>query len=113
MVDDDNLTNNCGIVLVTVGSESEAQKIANLLVAEKLVACVNFFPVTSVYRWQEEVCCDAEWQLIMKTDLKIFPQLENRIRELHSYEVAEIIALPIVNISPPYLHWMQNNLRSS
>jgi periplasmic divalent cation tolerance protein len=49
----------------------------------------------------------------MKTDLKIFPQLENRIRELHSYEVAEIIALPIVNISPPYLDWMQNNLRSS
>ena len=111
MVDDEKRTNNSGIVLVTAGSEQEAQKIANLLVAEKLVACVNFFPLTSVYRWQEKVCCEAEWQLIMKTDLRIFSRLETRIRELHSYEVPEIIALPTVNISQPYLNWIQNNIR--
>ena len=113
MVDDYNLNNNYGIVLTTVGNEKEAKNIASVLVEEKLVACVNFFPLTSVYRWQEKVCCDAEWQLIMKTDLSIFSRLENRIRELHSYEVAEIIALPMVNISQPYLKWMQNNICSS
>ena len=113
MVEDENLTNKYGIVFVTAGSELEAKKIASLLVEEKLVACVNFFPLTSVYRWQEKVCCDAEWQLIMKTDLTLFSRLETRIRELHSYEVAEIIALPLVNISQPYLNWMQNNIHLS
>lgn len=110
MVEDENLANNYGIIFVTVGNETEAQNIAKSLVEEKLVACVNLFPLTSIYRWQEEICCDAEWQLIMKTDLSLFSSLEHRIRELHSYEVPEIIALPLVNISQPYLNWMQNNL---
>ena len=87
---------NYGIVLVTVSSLEEAKSIATVLVEEKLVACVNFFPITSVYRWPGEICHDQEWQLILKTDLAIFSHLEAKIRQLHSYEVAEIIALPLV-----------------
>ncbi|BAQ65272.1 divalent-cation tolerance protein CutA [Geminocystis sp. NIES-3709] len=99
-----------GVVLVTVNNQKEAESIAKTLVEESLAACVNFMPITSVYRWQGEVCCDSEWQLIIKTDLKLFPRLENRIRELHSYDVPEMIALPIIKGSQPYLDWVQQNV---
>lgn len=95
-----------GVVLVTAGSEAEAGAIAQTLVAEKLAACVNIFPVQSTYRWQGEVQRDAEWQLFIKTDLQRFAELESRIRALHSYDVPEIIALPIQAGSAPYMAWL-------
>lgn len=104
-----NLT-GLGVVLVTTSSETEAKKIASTLVELNLAACVNFWQVTSIYRWQGEVNSDNEWQLIIKTDLSNFAQLEAKITELHSYEVPEIIALPIIQGSQLYLSWLQNNV---
>ncbi|HIK29747.1 MAG TPA: divalent-cation tolerance protein CutA [Oscillatoriales cyanobacterium M59_W2019_021] len=95
-----------GIVLVTAGSPEEAEAIARTLVEHRLTACVTLLPVRSVYSWQGEVHADEEWQLIAKTELAQFPSLEAKIRELHSYEVPEIIALPIVAGSQPYLNWI-------
>lgn len=95
-----------GVVLVTASSQDEALRLADYLVEASLAACVNFFPMQSVYRWQGQLHHDSEWQLVIKTRLEHLPQIETCLRELHSYEVPEIIALPIVNGSGAYLEWL-------
>lgn len=101
-----------GVVLVTAASQQEGKAIASALVKEKLAACVNLLPVHSVYTWQGEVQSEPEWQLLIKTDLTQFDRLEARISELHSYEVPEIIALPIVAGFSPYLNWIGESTKS-
>ncbi|WP_088892766.1 divalent-cation tolerance protein CutA [Leptolyngbya ohadii] len=101
-----NYGTHYGIVLVTAGSETEAETIAAQLVEAHLAACVNLIPIRSIYTWKGEVHRDPEWQLVIKTDLRQFDRLEAKIRELHSYEVPEIVALPIVRGSEPYLNWI-------
>jgi periplasmic divalent cation tolerance protein len=98
------------VVMVTVGSGEEALTIARMLVEEKLVACVNMVPgIHSIYRWKGEVCDEEEQLLIMKTRSGLFAGLQNRIRELHSYEVPEIISFPIAEGLPDYLNWVMEN----
>jgi len=94
------------VVLVTASSRLEAEKIAQALVEEKLAACVSFMPIHSIYTWKSELCQEDEWQLMIKTDLRQFEQLETKIKQLHSYEVPEIIALPIIKGSADYLNWI-------
>lgn len=93
-------------VLVTVPNGTIAETIAHALLEAKLAACVSLFPVTSIYTWQGEVQQEGELQLLIKTDLARFSELEAMVRSLHPYEVPEIIALPIVAGSPPYLQWI-------
>ncbi|GLI36402.1 divalent-cation tolerance protein CutA [Desulforhabdus amnigena] len=101
------------VIFVTVGNENEASKIAQVLVEERWVACVNIVPrIRSVYRWKGEVCSDEEFLLVMKTRSSLFTALQNRILELHSYEVPEIIAVPLTQGLPDYLHWVEENTRS-
>ncbi|NJN86050.1 MAG: divalent-cation tolerance protein CutA [Leptolyngbyaceae cyanobacterium SL_7_1] len=95
-----------GIVLVTASSQTEAEAIAHTLVDEMLAACVSLLPIQSVYSWQGEVHHDQEWQLLIKTDLNQFEGLEARIQAIHSYDVPEIIALPILMGSHPYFQWI-------
>ena len=64
-------------------------------------------PVRSIYSWNGDINSDNEWQLVIKTDLDRFAQLEARVRQLHSYEVPAIIAVPIVAGSTPYLNWIE------
>ncbi|MBE9141817.1 divalent-cation tolerance protein CutA [Planktothrix mougeotii] len=94
------------VVLVTASSRLEAEKIAQALVEKKLAACVSLMPIHSIYTWKSEVCQEDEWQLIIKTDIRQFEQLETQIKQLHSYEVPEIIALPIIKGSADYLNWI-------
>ena len=101
-----------GVVLVTVASLAQGQAIAAELIQAKLAACVNLFPIESIYFWQGEIQQDREYQLVIKTDLSKFAELEAQVKALHSYEVPEIIALPIVEGSQPYLNWLETNLRS-
>ena len=103
---------NYGVVLVTAESLEQAKAIAQSLIEQKLAACINMFPVDSWYLWQQEVNCDREYQLIIKTDLAKFDELARHIKTLHTYEVPEIIALPIVTGSKPYLDWLGTNLNS-
>jgi periplasmic divalent cation tolerance protein len=101
-----------GVVLVTASSQKEAEAIATALVETKLAACVSILPIHSIYTWKGEIHKDQEWQLLIKTDLGIFSVLEAKIREeLHSYEVPEIIALPIIAGSHPYLEWISEQLK--
>jgi periplasmic divalent cation tolerance protein len=96
-----------GLIFVTAETETEAQKLADMLIRSRLAACVSVMPIQSIYRWQGKVHHDAEYQLLIKADLVNFDQLASKIRALHSYEVPEIIAIPIVKGDQDYLAWMQ------
>lgn len=101
------------IVYVTAGSAEEAEKLAQALVEEKLAACVNRIrSVRSIYRWQGKVEQSDEELLIIKTRKEHFSTLEKRVRELHSYSVPEVIALPVVAGSAGYLSWLRNQVAS-
>ena len=98
------------IVLVTC-TEKEAAGLAQTLVQEGLVACVNIVPsVTSVYKWKGEVVKDQENLLVMKTLDSFYDRLEARIKELHSYEVPEVLAISVKDGSSAYLDWLSGSL---
>jgi periplasmic divalent cation tolerance protein len=97
------------IVLVTAGSEAEAETIAKMLVEERLAACVNLVsPIRSIYRWEGTVTDDREWLLLLKTRAEHFAAVAARIKALHSYQVPEVIALPILTGSEAYLQWLHD-----
>jgi periplasmic divalent cation tolerance protein len=99
------------IVYVTAASSEEAERLAQTLVGEKLAACVNRIKsVRSVYRWQGQVEQSDEELLIIKTRKELFNPLEKRVRELHSYSVPEIIAVPVIAGSAGYLSWLQDQV---
>ncbi|MEO0987792.1 MAG: divalent-cation tolerance protein CutA [Cyanobacteria bacterium J06639_14] len=100
-----------GVVLVTVDTQETAQAIAEVLVRDRLAACVNLFPVQSIYTWKDTIQHDSEWQMVIKTAGTHFASLEAKIQEIHPYEVPEIITLPIIQGSSTYLHWMSEQVR--
>lgn len=96
------------VVFVTAGSKKEAQAIASALVKERLAACATAIGVVeSIYQWQGKVARSRERMLIIKTTASRYAALEQRIKTLHSYDVPEIIALPIVKGSESYLKWIR------
>lgn len=100
------------IVLSTVGSEEEARKIAHNLVEQQLAACVNIVPkIESVYRWQGKMESNREYLLLIKTSSEKFSQVRDAIRELHSYELPECIALAVEDGSAEYLQWLEESLK--
>ena len=97
-------------VLVTCPNTKVGEKIGRTLVDERLAACVNILPgLTSIYRWQGKVCRDAEILLLIKTHRTRLPALNRRVKSLHPYSVPEIIALPILGGSAPYLSWVRDS----
>jgi periplasmic divalent cation tolerance protein len=99
------------IVLTTTGSEDEARKIAQHLVENRLAACVNIIPhVESIYRWQGKVESSREWLLVVKSTAEKFIEVRDAIRELHSYDLPECIAVSIEAGSPQYLHWLEESV---
>jgi periplasmic divalent cation tolerance protein len=96
------------LVLITVSSEKEGEKIAEALVKEKLAACVNMIGgVKSLFRLKGQISSEEEILLIAKTKDRLFESLKKRVLELHSYEVPEIIALPILAGFEKYLEWIK------
>ncbi len=94
-------------ILTTTGTEEQALSIARALVSERLAACVNIIgPVRSVYRWREAIEDDREFLLLIKTRATLYMKVERRVRELHAYEVPEVIALSMDRGSPPYIKWL-------
>ena len=101
------------IVLTTTSSPEEADRLAHVLVEERLVACATLLPaVQSIYRWQGQVESATETLVLLKTDLAQLPTLETRLRELHSYDTPEFLVLPVESASEPYLDWLQSSLRA-
>ena len=99
------------IVFLTAANGEEATRLADLLIGAHLAACVQILPeMESVYRWQGKIERQSEILLIVKTSAAKFAELEREVRALHSYETPEIIAVPIVAGSTPYLEWLNNSL---
>jgi periplasmic divalent cation tolerance protein len=102
------------VVLTTCKSDNQAELIARHLVDKRLAACVNILPaVRSIYRWEGNVEEATEVMLLIKTRSDLFADLQAAVTELHSYEVPELIALPIVEGSNAYLAWLNGELRAS
>jgi periplasmic divalent cation tolerance protein len=96
------------VVLVTVKSDKEGEKIGQALLEEKLAACVNIVPgLKSIFRWKGKISTDEEVLLLIKTKDTLFEKLKKRVIELHSYEVPEIIALGILAGNEKYLEWIK------
>jgi len=95
------------VVLVTASSAEEAAGIGRTLVEERLAACANVIgPIRSIYRWQGAVEEAEERLVVLKARAADVPALETRVRALHSYEVPEVLALPVTAGSAPYLAWL-------
>ncbi|NOY60758.1 MAG: divalent-cation tolerance protein CutA [Calditrichaeota bacterium] len=100
------------IVLTTFSSEEEAESIIQQALDEKLIACANIIPqVNSFFHWKGQISNEKESMAVMKSRHKLFSELKDLITRLHSYDIPEIIALPIVDGSEEYLTWLQNETK--
>ena len=100
------------VVLVTTASKQEAENIAQSLLEAKLIACANIVgPVASHFHWAGKIEHAEEFLVLMKSQSDLFEQIAEKVKRLHSYEVPEIIALPIVSGSEGYLNWLGNSLK--
>ena len=97
------------IILTTVSTEEEGQSIANILVEKDLAACVNIIPkISSVYRWEGQIQSEPEVLLFIKTTKDLETKVYREVQNVHSYDIPELITLPITNGSEAYLDWMTN-----
>jgi len=102
--------NGYAMMLTTASSQDEADVITAALLQQHLVACVQQFAITSSYHWKGELCRDDEILLMMKGRADLFTQVELCILEHHSYEVPEIICIPLIAGHTPYLNWIDEVL---
>jgi len=100
------------VVITTTSNKKEAVKIVRSLLKERLIACANILgPVSSLFWWQGKIDEENEFLVFMKSHRSLFKRLSERVTEIHSYNVPEIIALPIIEGSPPYLGWLETSLQ--
>jgi periplasmic divalent cation tolerance protein len=104
-------TSDYGVMLTTTPTREQAQSIARLLIEEKLAACVQLLPIESFYFWQGKTQNEAEVLLLIKTRAALFERATARIKELHSYTVPEIVAIPFAAGFPGYLDWIDDVTR--
>jgi periplasmic divalent cation tolerance protein len=99
-------------VYMTAGSKAEARKIGNALVEARLAACVNILEnMQSIYRWEDKIQQGAEVVLIAKTTDNLVSALIDRVKSLHSYDCPCIVSLPILSGYPPFLDWVQTEVK--
>lgn len=102
------------VLFSTCSDEKEAEKLARLLVDSRLAACVSVIPgIRSFYRWKGEVEISAECLLLIKSSRENFDALRERLEGAHSYEVPEVLALPVIAGSTKYMNWLDANLSSA
>jgi periplasmic divalent cation tolerance protein len=99
------------VVFTACDSEESAEVLARLLLEQRLAACVNILPkARSIYHWQDKIEDTSEWVLLIKTKRDKFEAVRAAIVKAHSYEVPEVIAIPVVDGSEPYLAWLDREL---
>ena len=97
------------IILCTCPDQDTAEKLARLLVSDRLAACVNILPgLSSIYLWQGQITSAQEYLLLIKADKSAYQAIETSLKIHHPYELPEIIAVPIENGLPEYLHWIDS-----
>ena len=100
------------VVFITTPNREEAARLADLLVGARLAACVQILPeMESIYRWEGKIERQAEILMLVKSTRDKFNQLEREVRAIHSYETPEIVAVPVSEISEPYLKWLVESLQ--
>ena len=100
------------VLLTTVSDSEEAHKIAEVLLNQRMAACVSIVPgVSSLFWWHEKLDSAQESLLIVKTKALLLNQIVTLVRKIHSYEVPEIIALPIIGGNPDYLEWIDKEIK--
>ena len=100
------------VILITAANKKEAKKIAVCLVQKRLVACVNIVGgIESVFWWEKRIDSNREVLLIAKSKKSLIPKITRRIKSLHSYQVPEVIALPIVAGNKHYISWIDESIR--
>jgi periplasmic divalent cation tolerance protein len=98
-------------VLTTTETKSDAQAIARAVVQKRLAGCVQIIgPITSTYWWQGEIETAEEWLCVIKSRRELYERLEEAIREVHPYDVPEILAVPVIAGSKDYLRWLDSEL---
>ena len=101
------------VVITTTETKEDAERLAHLLVERELAACVQLLPqITSIYRWQGRIEQAGESLLLIKTTRQAYQRLEAAIKENHSYQTPEIIALPVEAGAGDYLHWLSASLNT-
>jgi periplasmic divalent cation tolerance protein len=99
-------------VVTTTARKDEAEQIAQMLVEQRLAACVQVIgPIQSTYRWQGAIETSSEWQCLAKSREELFPEIEAAIRKIHPYEVPEILAVPVCAGNPSYLAWLDGEVK--
>lgn len=99
-------------VITTTKQKGDAERIARTLVEARLAACVQILgPITSIYWWKENIENGEEWLCLIKSRKDLFTELEKAIKEIHPYQIPEIIAIPIITGSRNYLKWLSNQLK--
>ncbi len=99
-------------VFITLPDKKGAERLSQKLLEKRLAACIQVIgPITSHYWWQEKITHSKEWLCIAKTTRHCYHELEKTVQEFHSYEVPEIIALPITAGYQPYFKWLQQELK--
>lgn len=102
------------VILCTCATEIEARKISVHLLEERLAACVSVIPLSgSYYWWQGAIESSVEQLLLIKSSAALFSAVEQAVRKIHSYQVPELLALPVLDGSGNYLNWLRSNLRSN
>ena len=104
---------NYASVVTTTGTKEEAQRIAQTLLNARLAACIQIFPIESFYHWEGKVERGVEFRLEIKTRRRHFQSIEKLITDLHSYQVPEIIEIPVSNGSEEYLRWIDGETGES
>jgi len=100
------------VIFITTASDEEARSLAKLLLDQRKVACVNIIPdVDSLFWWQGKVDSAQESLLIVKTRSSLLPEIVNLVKQVHSYGVPEIIALPVIGGNEDYLNWIDNEVK--
>ena len=97
-------------IFTTTKKKEDAEKIARTLVEKRLAGCIQILPITSIYRWRG-IEREEEWLCLIKSKKTLYEELEKTIKEIHPYEIPEIIAVPIIAGSDDYLKWLNNELK--
>lgn len=99
-------------MFVTAATAEEAERLGRIIVESRLAACTNVLNgIQSIFRWENKISVENECLMLVKTTLERYPELETVIRRHHSYSIPEIIALPIIAGSAPYLEWIRDETR--
>ena len=99
------------LITTAVATQTQANELANALVTNRLAACVQVLPITSTYTWKDQLHQEPEYLLLIKTTARLYIEVEKAILELHSYELPEIMQIPVTAGYPPYLDWIRSSCK--